>query len=85
MANRIWGKKYKIFPRKLGESSFLFHIPDESTITWVLERRLWHFDGYIMFVGLWTPTASLALPEITSVLVWITLKTSQTAYTQFGE
>lgn len=31
VATRIWGKKGKIFTRKLGESSFLFHIPDAST------------------------------------------------------
>ncbi|CAG7879861.1 unnamed protein product [Brassica rapa] len=75
VANRIWGNKCKIFSRKLGDSSVLFHIPDESTRAWVLERRLWQFDGCIMFVVPWSPAPSLAdLPEITTIPLWVTLK-----------
>ncbi|CAE5964508.1 unnamed protein product [Arabidopsis arenosa] len=29
--NKLWGRKCRITIRKLGESSYLFHIPDEST------------------------------------------------------
>ena len=29
--NRLWGRECKISCRKLGESSFLFHIPHENT------------------------------------------------------
>ncbi|KFK23726.1 hypothetical protein AALP_AAs55280U000100, partial [Arabis alpina] len=74
VANRIWGKKCRIFARKLGESSYLFHIPDKGTRDWVLERGLWHFDDCLMFVAPWSSTASLALPEISTVPVWVTLK-----------
>lgn len=74
MANRIWEKKCKIFTCKLTESSYLFQILDAPTRAWVLQRGLWHLDYCIMFVAPWTPAASLALPEITSIPVWITLK-----------
>ncbi|EOA33828.1 hypothetical protein CARUB_v10021307mg [Capsella rubella] len=48
VANRIWGKKCKIFSRKLGESSYMFHIPDAPTRAWVLQRGLWHIDDCII-------------------------------------
>ncbi|XP_023646042.1 uncharacterized protein LOC17896692 [Capsella rubella] len=38
------------------------------------KRGLWHIDDCIMFVAPWTTDATLALPEITSVPVWVTLK-----------
>ncbi|KAF8046748.1 hypothetical protein N665_3463s0002, partial [Sinapis alba] len=74
VTNRIWGRKCKIITRKLGETSYLFHIPDKFTRDWVLQRGLWHVDDCIMFVAPWTPAATLALPEITTVPVWVTLK-----------
>lgn len=72
VVNRIWGKKYRIFTRKLGESSYLFHIPNESTRTCVLQRGLWH--DCIMFVVSWSPTNTLAIHEISIVPVWVTPK-----------
>lgn len=36
VVNRIWGIKFRIFTQKLGESSYLFHIPDEYTRSWIL-------------------------------------------------
>ncbi|KAL1221435.1 hypothetical protein V5N11_033272 [Cardamine amara subsp. amara] len=85
VANRIWGKKDKIFTRKLGESSFLFHIPDASTRAWVLQRGLWHVDECLLFVAPWTPQATLAMYEITSVPVWVTLKNIPSLlYSQVG-
>ncbi|KAL0731993.1 hypothetical protein Bca4012_028087 [Brassica carinata] len=74
VVNRIWGKKCKIFSKKLGESSFLFHIPDESLRSWILQRGLWHVDDCLMFVAPWSPAASLSLPEISTIPVWVTLK-----------
>ena len=74
VVNRIWGKKCRIFSRKLGDSSFLFHIPDVSTRSWILQRGLWHVDDCLMFVAPWSPAASLSLPEISTIPVWVTLK-----------
>uniref|UniRef100_A0A1J3CVJ4 DUF4283 domain-containing protein n=1 Tax=Noccaea caerulescens TaxID=107243 RepID=A0A1J3CVJ4_NOCCA len=72
--NNLWGRKCKISIRKLGASSYLFHIPEESTRNWVLQRGLWHVDDCLMFVAPWTPEASLAIPEIKTIPVWVTLK-----------
>lgn len=73
VVNRLWGRKGRIFTRRLSESTYLFHIPDEATRTWVLQRGLWHVDDCLLFVASWTPAASLELPEITTVPVWVTL------------
>ncbi|KAJ4906530.1 CCHC-type domain-containing protein [Raphanus sativus] len=72
--NRLWGRKCEIFVKKLGEFSYIFHIPDEATRRFVLQRSLWHVDDCIMFVSPWTSSESLTLPEITSVPLWVTLK-----------
>ncbi|CAE5959388.1 unnamed protein product [Arabidopsis arenosa] len=72
--NKLWGRKCRITIRKLGESSYLFHIPDESTRSWVIQRGLWHVDDCLMFVASWTPEATLAIPEIKTIPVWVTLK-----------
>ncbi|ESQ38279.1 hypothetical protein EUTSA_v10029505mg [Eutrema salsugineum] len=72
--NKLLGKNCRITIRKLGDSNYLFHIPDESTRNWVLQRGLWHVDDCLMFVAAWTPEASLAIPEIKTIPVWVTLK-----------
>lgn len=72
--NKLWGRKCRITIMKLRESNYLFHIPDESTRIWVLQRGLWHVDDCLMFVAPWKPEASLAIPEIKTVPVWVTLK-----------
>lgn len=69
VATRIWGRKSKIFTRKLGESTYLFHIPDESTRKWALQRGLCHVDDCLMFVSTWTPAETIYLPKITIVTV----------------
>ncbi|KAG7569954.1 hypothetical protein ISN45_Aa04g026070 [Arabidopsis thaliana x Arabidopsis arenosa] len=74
VVNRIWGRKCRIFTRKLSDTTYLFHIPDESTRSWVLQRGLWHVDECLMFVASWSPAASFELPEISTVPVWVTLK-----------
>ncbi|ESQ38705.1 hypothetical protein EUTSA_v10029298mg, partial [Eutrema salsugineum] len=51
VVNRIWGRKCRIFSRKEGESSYLFHIPDEATRKCILQRGLWHVDDCLMFVS----------------------------------
>ncbi|ESQ28007.1 hypothetical protein EUTSA_v10019699mg [Eutrema salsugineum] len=38
------------------------------------KRGLWHVDDCLMFVASWTPEASLAIPEIKTIPVWVTLK-----------
>ncbi|KAL0824574.1 hypothetical protein Bca101_048251 [Brassica carinata] len=72
--NRIWGRKCEIFVRKISEFSYIFHIPDEATRKFVLQRSLWHVDDCLMFVAPWTSSESLTLPEITSIPFWVTLK-----------
>ncbi|CAH8272527.1 unnamed protein product [Arabidopsis lyrata] len=74
VVNRIWGRKCRIFTRKLSDTTYLFHIPDDSTRSWVLQRGLWHVDDCLMFVASWSPAASFELPEISTVPVWVTLK-----------
>lgn len=74
VVNKIWGRNCRIFSRKLGYSSYLFHIPDESTHSWVLQRGLWHVDDCLMFVAYWSPASILSLHEISTVPVWVTLK-----------
>ncbi|CAL9247089.1 unnamed protein product [Arabidopsis halleri] len=61
--NRIWGRKCRIFMRKLDDSKFLFHIPDASTRAWVLQRGLWHVDDCLMFVAPWSTADTFDLPE----------------------
>ncbi|XP_019083109.1 PREDICTED: uncharacterized protein LOC104700716 isoform X2 [Camelina sativa] len=72
--NRIWGRKCKIFMRKLDGSRFLFHIPDASTIAWVLQRGIWHVDDCLMFVAPWSDAETFDLLEISTIPVWVTLK-----------
>lgn len=72
--NRIWGRKCEIFVRKISEFSYIFHIPDESTRKFVLQRSLWHVDDCLMFVAPWTSSETLTLPEISSIPIWVTLK-----------
>ncbi|XP_013713679.2 putative GPI-anchored protein pfl2 [Brassica napus] len=47
---------------------------DVSTRSWILQRGLWHLDDCLMFVAPWSPAASLSLPEISTIPVWVTLK-----------
>ncbi|KAJ4869971.1 hypothetical protein Rs2_48432 [Raphanus sativus] len=42
--NKLWGRSCRITIKKLGDSSYLFHIPDEASRKWVLQRGLWHID-----------------------------------------
>ncbi|KAJ0238133.1 hypothetical protein HA466_0242440 [Hirschfeldia incana] len=74
MATRIWGKKCKIFTKQLGESSYLFHIPDEATRNWVISRGIWYVDDCLMFVSAWNPSETISLPEIKTIPIWLTLK-----------
>ncbi|CAF1815800.1 unnamed protein product [Brassica oleracea var. botrytis] len=57
--NRLWGRECKISCRKLGESSYLFHIPHENTRKWVIQRGVWHVDDCLLFVAPWSPVKSL--------------------------
>ncbi|CAD5332968.1 unnamed protein product [Arabidopsis thaliana] len=72
--NKIWGRNCRIFTKKLSESSYLFHIPDEATRCWILQRALWHVDDCLMFVSTWSPVANFEVPEITTIPAWLTLK-----------
>ncbi|KAL0724229.1 hypothetical protein Bca4012_038828 [Brassica carinata] len=72
--NKLWGRKCRITIQKLGESSYLFHIPDEASRNWVLSSGVWHIDDCLMFVAPRTPEATLAIPEIKTIPIWVTLK-----------
>lgn len=50
VVNRIWGRSYKISCKKIGESSFMFHIPHEPNLHWVIQRGVWHIDDCLLFV-----------------------------------
>ncbi|KAF8112001.1 hypothetical protein N665_0069s0028 [Sinapis alba] len=72
--NRLWGRKCKIFVKKISDFSYILHIPDENTRKWVLERGMWHVDDCIMVVAPWTNSGTLSLPEISTIPAWVTLK-----------
>lgn len=42
----IWGRSCKIRCKKIGESTYMFHIPHEPTRHWVIQRGIWHIDDY---------------------------------------
>ncbi|KAF8100492.1 hypothetical protein N665_0223s0018 [Sinapis alba] len=74
VVNRIWGRSCKISCKKIGESSFMFHIPHEPTRHWVIQRGVWHIDDCLLFVLPWTLEGSFKIPEISTLPVWVTLK-----------
>lgn len=74
MVTRIWGKNCSIFTKKLGESSYLFHIPDDATRKFVIQRGIWHIDDCLVFVSAWSPAETITLPEIKTITLWLLLK-----------
>ncbi|CAF2190912.1 unnamed protein product [Brassica rapa] len=74
VVNRIWGRSCKISCKKIGESSYMFHIPHEPTRHWVIQRGVWHIDDCLLFVLPWTPEGSFKIPEISTLPVWVNLK-----------
>ncbi|CAN6837660.1 unnamed protein product [Brassica oleracea] len=74
VANRIWGRSCKISCKKIGESSYMFHIPHEPTRHWVIQRGVWHIDDCLLFVLPWTPEDSFKITELSTLPVWATLK-----------
>lgn len=61
---KLWGRSYRISIKKHGESSFMFHIPHESTRKWVTERGVWHIYNCLLFVAPRSPATSLKSQEI---------------------
>lgn len=74
VVNRLWGRSCRIGCRKLSETSYMFHIPHDSTREWVVQRGVWHVDDCLLFVSPWKPANSLKVPEVSTIPVWITLK-----------
>ncbi|KAF8079465.1 hypothetical protein N665_1026s0022 [Sinapis alba] len=74
VVNRIWGRNCKITCKKLGDSSFMFHIPHQPTRQWIIQRGVWHIDDCLLFVLPWTPEGSFEIPEISTLPVWVNLK-----------
>ncbi|KAF8116784.1 hypothetical protein N665_0014s0048 [Sinapis alba] len=74
VVNRLWGRSCRIGCRKISESSYMFHIPHESTRQWVIQKGVWHVDDCLLFVSPWKPVNSLKVPEISTIPVWVNLK-----------
>ncbi|CAG7905270.1 unnamed protein product [Brassica rapa] len=74
VVNRIWGRSCKISCKKLGDSSFMFHIPHQPSRHWVIQQGVWHIDDCLLFVLPWTPKGSFNIPEISTLPVWANLK-----------
>lgn len=75
VVNKLWGRSCRIGCRKISESSYMFHIPHESTRQWVVQRGVWHVDDCLLFVSPWKPVNSLKdVPEISTIPVWVNLK-----------
>ena len=74
VANRIWGTSCKISCKKIGESTYMFHIPHEPTRHWVIQRGIWHIDDCLLFVLPWTPEDSFKMTEISTLPLWVNLK-----------
>ncbi|CAN7056735.1 unnamed protein product [Brassica oleracea var. botrytis] len=74
VVNKIWGRSCKISCKKLGDSSYMFHIPHQPTRQWVIQRGVWHIDDCLLFVLPWTPEGSFKIPEVSTLLVWANLK-----------
>ncbi|CAN6857088.1 unnamed protein product [Brassica oleracea] len=45
-----------------------------STRNWVISRGIWYLDDCLMFVSAWNPSETISLPEIKTILIWLTLK-----------
>ena len=63
VVNRLWGRTCRIGCRKLSETSYMFHIPHDSTRQWVIQRGVWHVDDCLLFVSPWKPVNSFKVPE----------------------
>ncbi|ESQ28626.1 hypothetical protein EUTSA_v10019607mg [Eutrema salsugineum] len=59
----------KMNPRNLYRATEPEYLEDGTP-----KRALWHVDDCLMFVVSWTSEASLAIPEIKTIPVWVTLK-----------
>ena len=85
VVNRLSGRSCKIVSRKLGESSYLFHVPHKETRQWIIQRCVWHVDDCLMFVAPWNSEGSLKIPEISTVPAWVTLQNIPTScYSRLG-
>ncbi|KAL0865048.1 hypothetical protein Bca101_044166 [Brassica carinata] len=78
--NRLWGRECRITCKKLGDSSFLFHIPHENTRKRVIQRGVLHVDDCLLFVAPWSPVSSFKIPEISTLPVWVNLKNIPDSY-----
>ncbi|XP_048607794.1 uncharacterized protein LOC125584047 [Brassica napus] len=74
VVNKIWGRSCKISCKKISDSSYMFHIPHQSTRQWIIQRGVWHIDDCLLFVLPWTPEGSFKIPEVSTLPVWVTLK-----------
>ncbi|XP_048611693.1 uncharacterized protein LOC106393315 [Brassica napus] len=74
VVNRLWGRSCKISCKKLNDPSYMFHIPHQPTRQWIIQRGVWHIDNFLLFVLPYTSEGSFKIPEVSTLLVWVTLK-----------
>ncbi|CAN6880659.1 unnamed protein product [Brassica oleracea] len=85
VVNRLWGRTCRIGCRKLSDSSYMFHIPHDSTQQWVIQRAVWHVDDCLLFVSPWKSVNSFKIPEVSTIPVWVTLKNvPDSCYSRLG-
>ena len=85
VVNHLWGRSCKIVSRKLGKSSYFFHVPHKETSHWIIQRTVWHVDDCLMFVAPWNQVGTLKIPKISTVPAWVTLKNIPTyCYSRLG-
>ncbi|KAL0875099.1 hypothetical protein Bca101_024804 [Brassica carinata] len=85
VVNRLWGRNCRIGCRKLTDSSYMFHIPHDSTRHWVIQRAVWHVDDCLLFVSPWKSIDSFKVPEVSTIPVWVNLKNvPDSCYSRLG-
>ncbi|KAF3511382.1 hypothetical protein F2Q69_00008858 [Brassica cretica] len=85
VVNRLLGRSCRIGCRKLSESSYMFHIPHDSTREWVVQRGVWHVDDCLLFVSPWKSVNSFKVPEVSTIPVWVNLKNvPDSCYSRLG-
>ncbi|XP_048593576.1 uncharacterized protein LOC106370477 [Brassica napus] len=71
VVNKIFRRSCMINCKKLGDSSFMFHIPHQPTHS---QQGVCHINDCLLFVLPWTPEASFKVSEISTLPIWATLK-----------
>ena len=71
--NRLWGRECRIACKKLGDSSFLFHLM-KTYASGLFNEKFGMLMIVSSFVALSSHVNSLKIPEISTLPVWVNLK-----------